>query len=126
MNAGGEHKYHWQETTSELDICRKATNLSKTGKPYCAALLGDKYRAMAPFYKFAADGSMSSYASRYARSGLTTVSYSQSGKVWQNLGRELVGEGGDGDVFAVVPGSYIVEISDAAGKLLSQTRVEAN
>jgi hypothetical protein len=125
IDAGGGHKYSWVENTPEVDVCRKA-NLLATGKKYCTALLGDDYKAMAPFYKFAPDATTSVYGMTIQRSGLQTVAYKQLADVWQKSPRILVAEGTDGDTLAVTPGTYIVETTDASGHVTTQSHVEAH
>lgn len=125
VDAGGGHKYKWQESISQSDLCRKASTLLATGKKFCAALLGDNYQAMAPFYKFAADATGNQYGPNWKLSGLEKRVYAQSSDSWLKIDRVLVADGVDGDTIAVTPGTYIIEITDGQGHVTTQTHIEA-
>jgi hypothetical protein len=113
---GNGHVKKWTESLSIEDFCKKASQLTPTGKQYCAALLGSNYKALAPFCKFNNDASTLGYGQQLTEQTSTPRKYLQTGESWNRVDRVAIADGVDGDVFAVLPGTYGIEITNLEGK----------
>jgi len=113
---GNGHIKKWTDNISIEDFCKKASQLTPTGKQYCLALLGSTYKALASFYKFNNDASLLGYVQNLSEQNSTPKKYFQTGEDWTRANRIAVADGVDGDVLAVLPGTYGVEITNLEGK----------
>ena len=105
----------WTEKMSMEDFCRKATKLLPIGKQHCSGLRGNDYKALAPLFQFNSDASIMVYEEKIASQGIEHRNYFQNGEQWERVDRIFVADGVDGDTFAVMPGTYGVEITNLEG-----------
>ena len=107
----GRVENSWDETATVGELCHSSDLMPLTRK-YCAAYRGDNYEAfIGTAYRFTKDGNYMGLTTTWTRDSGGPASVSDE-KYQYADNRVVLGNGVDGDFVSLLPGTYILEITN--------------